>query len=526
MGNLFNSVQIKTPSSNTFDLSYDHKMSMRMGNLVPFHVQECVPGDSFSIRTEAMLRVAPLLAPIMHKVDVYMHYFFVPNRILWDDWETFITGGQKPDDSPAFPTLNFNSVALGQINIVPSSLPNYLGLPVVPDMGSVSALPFAAYQKIWYEFYRDQNLQETEFPVLREGEQTSDVFIALTQMQQRAWAHDYFTSALPFAQKGESVDIPISFEGVDFDVVLKDVADRTNIPIWRDAITNLPTSSSDFIGTGFSGETRNVGGDILFPDLGDYYKATGNGSGNVDSTINDLRTAYALQRWLEKNARAGTRYTESILAHFGVRSSDKRLQRPEYMGGSKQALVISEVLQTSSPETDHETPLGTMAGHGISVGSTGNVKYRCEEHGYIIGLMSILPRTAYFQGLPKHFSKFDRMQYFWPDFANLGEQEILNKELYYSQSDGLNNDVFGYTPRYAEYKFNMSRVSGDFATTLDYWHMARKFGNRPRLNEEFIVSDPTKRIFAVTDPTEDDVYIHTYSNIMARRPMPKYGTPI
>lgn len=275
-----------------------------------------------------------------------------------------------------------------------------------------------------------------------------------------------------------------------------------------------------------NGNTQFAGtGDYLTYDPLGTLVAKGTQEVQTTSLITDLRTAYALQRWLEKNARGGTRYVESILIHFGVQVPDSRLQRPEYIGGSKQPVVISEVLQTAPATSEEPTPQGNMAGHGISVGQSNKVNYKCLEHGYIIGIMSVLPRTGYFQGIPKHFSKFDRLDYYWQEFANIGEQEILNKELYNDVDDGMNEEIFGYIPRYSEYKNNLNRVSGDFANTLNYWHMARDFENRPNLNAQFVQSDPTQRIFAV-ETGLDDIYCHIAFDIQARRPLPIYSTPL
>ncbi len=239
------------------------------------------------------------------------------------------------------------------------------------------------------------------------------------------------------------------------------------------------------------------------------------------ATIIDLRNAFKLQEWLEKNARGGSRYIESIKSHFDVNSSDGRLQRPQYLGGGKSPVAISEVLQTSAAAAQ-PTPQGNMAGHGIAVGANNSFSYRSEEHGYIIGIMSILPRTTYQQGIPKHFLKFDKFDYYWPEFAHIGEQPIINKELYYS---GTSEDdaVFGYTPRYAEYKFMNSSVHGTFRSSLDFWHMGRIFASRPSLNNSFVESDPTNRVFAVL--SGEKVYAHVFHRIKASRKMPFFGNP-
>jgi hypothetical protein len=240
------------------------------------------------------------------------------------------------------------------------------------------------------------------------------------------------------------------------------------------------------------------------------------------TTINDLRRAFRLQEWLEKNARGGTRYIENILTHFGVKSSDKRLQRPEYITGVKSPVVISEIVNTTG-QTEG-LPQGNLAGHGVSVSSGRSGSYFCEEHGYIIGIMSVMPKTAYQQGIPKTFLKNDTLDYFWPSFAHIGEQPVTNNEIYAYTASA--EDTFGYVPRYAEYKYMPSRVAGDFRTTLDYWHLGRKFATQPSLNSAFVNCDATKRIFAVDDPEGDSLYCHVLNKIKAVRPMPKFGTPM
>jgi len=229
-----------------------------------------------------------------------------------------------------------------------------------------------------------------------------------------------------------------------------------------------------------------------------------------------------LQEWLERNARGGTRYVESILSHFGVKSSDARLQRPEFIGSSKQNMIISEVLSTAE-NTEANVPVGQMAGHGISVGGGNNFSYRCEEHGIIIGIMSVRPKTAYQQGIHKSFLRLDHLDYAFPTFANIGEQEVLVREVYAASPTPA--EIFGYVPRYADYKFLNSRVAGEFKTTLAYWHLGRIFSGNPRLNEDFIKCDPSTRIFAVTDPEEDHIFAHVFNNVSVNRKLPRFGIP-
>jgi hypothetical protein len=384
---------------------------------------------------------------------------------------------------------------------------DYMGVPpnntTNANISQVSALPFAAYQAIYNEYYRDQNLIPSIDYKLLDGDQggSAEIQDRFLKLRNRAWEHDYFTSSLPFAQKGAAVDIPLGSISGNAEVLINS------------------NSEVDLTGTPFNVNVDNqLAGDIEANKL----FAKTNGLNTSSTTINDLRRAYRLQEWLEKNARGGTRYIESILSHFGVRSSDKRLQRPEYITGVKTPIIISEILNTTGENAG--LPQGNMAGHGISVSSGKSGTYFCEEHGYIIGIMSVMPKTAYQQGIPRTFLKRDTLDYYFPTFANIGEQEVKVEELFAYTAN--KNNTFGYVPRYAEYKYMPSRVAGDFRTTLDYWHLGRIFNNEPALNKSFVECKPsdTTRIFAVEDGT-DPLYCHVYNKIQAVRPMPKYGTP-
>ena len=502
--NLFNSIKLFKPKKSAFDLSHDFKFSGDMGNIIPILVNECIPGDQYSISCEAMVRFAPMLAPIMHRVDVSMHYFFVPNRILWPNWEKFIVDAS--DAAPVYPYVTTNASWDDGTKLYL----DYMGVPPQPTAttsAQINALPLAAYQCIYNEYYRDQNLIAPVDYKLVDGDNQSNA--ALFTLRKRAWEHDYFTASLPFAQKGTAVDIPIG--QIENDVAVKWDSTATNMEF----VSGKTTTTDSYAFTG-SGVPQNYDGNSeLF--------AQTSGIDIQPGTINDLRRAMRLQEWLEKNARGGTRYVENILTHFGVKSSDARLQRPEYITGIKSPVVISEVLNTTG-QTDG-LPQGNMAGHGIGVTSGNYGKYFCEEHGYIIGVMSVMPKTAYQQGIPRTWLKKDSLDYFWPSFANIGEQEVQQQELYaYTATP---TDTFGYVPRYAEYKYMPSRVAGEFRTSLDYWHLGRKFATNPALNQTFVECAPadTKRIFAVEEGA-DTLYCHVYNKIRALRPMPKFGTPM
>lgn len=509
---------------NVFDLTHDLKGSGKMGVLMPFLCMDVIPGDKVSISSATLLRFAPMIAPVMHRVSVYQHYFFVPNRILWDNWEDFITGGKDGNANPTWPYLDWNTG--GGINLK-GSLGDYLGLPL-QGRTNVSAFPFAAYQAIYNEYYRDQNLTDEKPYKLVDGQNgnSSTTDTSLNRIRLRAWQHDYFTSALPFTQRGPEAMIPI---GDEAPIVQKLDAQGKVENMWIVDAGFLPGQATQVglsLDSGTSpdlGKTQMVantqGGvsiDFSNSHFADLSQATA-------SSISDLRRAFKLQEWLEKAARGGARYTEVIKSFFGVTSSDARLQRPEYLGGSMTPVKISEVLQTSETGS---TPQANMSGHAVAVGQNKHISMFAEEHGYIMGIMSIMPKTAYQQGVPKHFRRFDKFEYYWPQFAHIGEQEITGTEIYLTDSSQTNKEVFGYIPRYSEYKYMNDKVCGDFRDTLDFWHLGRKFGSKPALNEDFIMCDPLEvdRIFAVQDGT-DNLWFQVLNTIKAARPMPYFGEP-
>lgn len=508
-GEIFNSVEVKKPQSTTFDLSHDKKMSFNMGMLIPTLVMDCLPGDKIAAQTSHFLRLAPLLAPVMHEVNVYQHFFFVPNRLVWPNWEAFITGGEDGEAAPVFPFINVSGAGQG-------SLRDYMGVPpIVNGPMAISALPFAAYNKIYNEYYRDQNFTPKIADKCVDG-----LNVIPTDLKRRAWEHDYFTSALPWTQRGVEATIPL---GKYADLAWYGIAEGN--PLVADTkIRNTTTGAlvttalNTLQGHANGSVVKNgyvaslIGLDVTDHTRVDLTTATA-------ATINELRAALRLQEWLEKTARGGSRYIEMIFAHFGVASSDARLQRPEYLGGGRSRIQFGEVFQTV--ETT-ETPLGEMGGKATSASATKTINYFAEEHGYLIGIMSIIPRSGYQQGLPKHYRKFDKLDFGWPSLANLGEQAVDQTEIF---ADATKiGQTFGYLPQYTEYKYMMNSVHGDFRQSLNYWHMSRDFEYSPNLSTEFIECEPTTRIFAVNDGTHK-VWAHVYNFLKASRKLPAYGTP-
>lgn len=504
MPNIFDSIKVLAPKRNVFDLTHDVKLSMNMGQLVPTLAMECVPGDKVKLGCSSIVRFAPLLAPVMHRYDVSMHYFFVPNRITWKGFENYITNTPENGLPVAFPTLALQ-------NVSGSKLSDYLGIEA--GFGSnfaISALPFAAYQMIYDEYYRDQNNIPTAVNyALNNG--SNDANADLLVLRRRAWEHDYLTSALPFAQKGPQVDIPMTFGDVG-------IAVNHGSTGTQEYLTTTPTGINALIDTDDTPTNPPV--PISQDEL---YAKTSDLTGNA--LISDLRRATKLQEWMERAARGGSRYVEHIKNFFNVQSSDKRLQRPEYITGIKTPVTISEVLNTTGTA---DAPQGDMAGHAVSVSGGKYGSYYCEEHGYIIGIMSVMPKPAYQQGVPRHFLKVnDPFEFFYPQFENIGEQPIYNAEVVVPQNQADIFKPFGYTPRYSEYKFMANRVAGQFRTTLNFWHNSRIFAGpqAPPLNKEFIECNPDTRVFAVTNPNDDHLYCQVLHEISAVRPMAKYGTP-
>lgn len=626
---------------STFNLSHEVKTSTDMGKLLPFFMEPVMPGDSFKVKTEVYLRLAPMLAPIMHQVNCYVHWFFVPNRLIWKDWKKFITRGANGKSTPVYPrvivprrVMNDKSEQYYLNRLFGrGSLYDYLGFPTYTGFEygkylnqflsatrdlEIDLLPFMAYQRIWADYYRDENLQplnkfyqtdaeyeendENDIPPLNSGmitifptpeNKTPRYLDEIFALRYRSWEKDYFTSALPWAQRGSDVvipgtsgvdlsslkivgeDVPVSgqFSASKFrlDTVSASNANSSFFPVKAtpsgsggilDLRVDAGMHEDNWSGVSFQGQAQAIDGGSIgvnASDLANALSIVESGGrldpGTVDeATINNLRRANALQQYLEAMARGGSRYIEQIQSIFGVRSSDARLQRAEYLGGGRSNVIISEVLQqsasTDTPNGD-PSPLGEFAGRGVSSGRTGSIKQFFEEHGYLVGIMSIVPRSGYYQGTPRKYTKFDCFDYVFPQFAHLGEQEVRNSELFDSLtlSDEVRNGTFGYQSRYAEYKFIPSKVTGEMRDRLDFWHLNRKFANLPGLNADFVTVKPeeTSRIYAVQEEVEieaasgepvadpetgeyktvptDHVYSQIYVHCTAKRELPRNGTP-
>jgi len=438
------------------------------------------------------VRFQPLLAPILHEINVYVHYFFVPYRLLWDGWEDYITGGVDGDDAQVLPRWEPTLTTVG-------SLWDYMGFPVGVDPAGAYPMDFPrrAYNAVFNQYYRDETLDD-------EVAETNETIL------RRRWEKDYFASALPWQQRGTAPALPIS---------------GTTSAIWADSIF-----SSILPGTPKYPLLDGVNSDNKFHQDDPEALANLKGALNANSVdlssattfdVADLRLAFQIQKWMERNARAGARYVEFLQSHFAVHPRDERLQRPEYIGGTKAPVIVSEVLQTSS--TDGTSPQGNLAGHGISASSQEAANYSVEEYGLIIGIMSIMPRAAYQQGIDRQWLRRSRYDFYFPEFANLSEQAIERAEIYASGVEAENRTIFGYQGRYDEMRVKRSQVCGQMRETFKYWHLGRQFTTAPELNSTFLECNPRKDIFAV--PAEPGLIVSVGNVIKGIRPLPSQSEP-
>lgn len=541
---LFTTVSRERIPLSVFPAGGERKLSMNMGAIVPIFCKETLPGDTFRASTELLIKFAPLKAPVMHRLRAYVDYFFVPNFQLTKVFDDFINPAvntpSNPIALPVFKPKEANDLSLLGL----SSLADYLDLPVQQTAWkqssksrALSVLPFMAYQHIYNAFFRDETLQPidvdpTQTTLYLEGDKEKQGNIYpegaspdttqyenLFKLRYSAWKKDYFTSALPTPQAGPDVEIPfvpgeivssgspMVFEGLDTEL----------LPGSHSITLSTPADSTEGTLTADPGEDDNEIGYVSGLEISST-------SGGL--TVNNFRQLFAIQHFKELYARGGSRYPEVTYNFFGVRLPDLYVDRPAYLGGMYSDVSVGEVLQTSQTTTGADgSAQGYRAGVASVYGKSKTLRYMTRMHGFIIGVLRVLPEATYMQGIERMWTRDTVYDYAWPQFANIGEQEIYNRELYV---DGTDDDdkVFGYAPRYGEYKDSCSHVNGDFRDSLKYWHFGRNFSNRPQLNEAFIMADQISTDpFNVTDPSVDKLYVHLYTKASARRPLPFYGTP-
>jgi len=496
------------PGRSMFDLSHSVLLTGDMGQLIPVLCDEVVPGDYWRIGTDVLIRLQPLVAPIMHEIRARVDYWYVPYRILDDQWETIITGGPDGQDVTALPRWAPSADKRGV-----GSLWDYLGFPAGVD--PVGAYPIdyprRAYARVWNEAYRDENLQT------KVAETNEDVL-------NRCWTKDYFASALPWQQRGTAPALPLTGTTnaeftANLDHVWPAIWQQGQHTLYGDPNTHAPYDNNTKLALEAVADhtaaqlSANV---VDFKDAGTF-------------SVADLRLQYQIQRWMELNARGGVRYTEFLKAHYGVSPTDSRLDRPEYIGGVSTPVIVSEVLQTSS--TDATSPQANMAGHGITVDQQFAGSYRVDEFGLIIGLLSVMPAPLYSQGIDRQWLRRSRYDFYSPEFAYLSEQGIERAELFASGVEAENRDIWGFAGRYDEMRIKRNRIAGLMRTDLAHWHLGRSWASYPALNAQFVSCDsvtggadnPLKRIFAV--PSEPGLICHIGHRIAALRPLPMVSEP-
>lgn len=552
-GTVYERVGGLQPQRSAFDLSHSKMFDCDLGRLIPTLILDVGPGDIFDLSASQITKMQPLVVPIYHKLDICYHVFFVPYRLLWQNWQKMITGGVTGDANLGLP--NFVGSGDYPCEVYRYGIWDYAGFRMddVSNKFTFTSPPqvqdfiWRAYWAIWRDYYRDENLQtvypgttidvgqdETEQLTALESyvQQTEEVGVGTYEvvcdkLAYRCWSKDYFTSALPWQQRGTSPAIPISGTAAATWASNLFLADDVTLnfapPNWDNGNPAILYSrAAKFADTDGMGTARAT-------NMQAWANSNTISLSAVGADINDLRYAVQVQKWMERNARGGFRYNEYLLAHFNEAPRDERLQRPEYIGGMRQPIITSEVLQTSSSDTT--SPQGTFAGHGMAVGSGFAGRYHVREHGIIMGIMSIMPEAVYQQGVPRQWTRKTRFDFYSPEFAHLSEQEIKRSELFYTNT--ADDDIrFGYQGAYDEYRTMQSMVCGKLASDLDVWTLSRQFALPPVLNSAFITTEQTsktrRQAWAVPGAyggTQGEFLVRWNNHIKALRPMPYIPEP-
>jgi len=562
---IYNEIGALRPGKSAFDLSHVRIFDTDIGRLTPVLIEDVIPGDIFEISQASVIRMQPMVAPLYHSIKMYTHYFFVPYRIIDKNFTKFATGGVDGDLSVTLPYFGDGVTLQGtdEFDVFRYSLWDYFGFPIsnlttgapettmvlnesgheIGKYTDVLDYPWRAYWAIWRDYYRDSNHQlyypdggNHDYEVGESDEEmleNLDTWVKNCGYEPdehqyanfpayRCWAKDYFTSALPWQQRGTSPAIPLS---------------GSPAVLWPDTYWDTNPSMSNKLPFGFDSTASGTGGEIAYVANANvksnamaFMNTTNEFAAGAGIDIADLRYAFQIQKWMERSARGGYRYNEYLQAHYGVAPTDERLQRPEYIGGCYQPIITSEVLQTS--ETTATSPQGTMAGHGMSVATEFVGKYYVKEHGLIMGILSIMPEAIYQQGIPRQWLKQTRFDMYSPEFAHLSEQEIKRAEIFWLNNKTNDNVRFGFQGAYDEYRQRNSIVCGQIAKDLNVWTLSRIFTGPPTLNEDFLTTEQLSKsrrdawaVSKVSDELQGEFLIQWRNIIKAIRPLPYMPEP-